>query len=431
MKLLLALLGILMTLNLSNCSSINTKINSTPLPLIRTEFEGSSSESGLIPSVIDTLTIEQAINLALENNPQIKAAFLNIKAHEARATQASSLINPEFEFEIESSDFTIGIGQVVELGNKRQFRTQIANSKSRQVALEYEMMRLDLVTDIREIYTRISTEQARLNLLEKLLEISERFNAKLDTLVKAGRFSSAERSRSEVEHQNLLLRRLQVESSLRQKKQELAATWGGTAESVGGVIDLLDEPKRLPSRATILKALKTSPAIMLADLEMESREVETKYARSLRIPDPTFSAGLRRIQETNDQALVAGISVPIPILNRNKAGIEEAQFRHKQSEELLNSENLQGLKKMNSLLESLETLSLMTETLSMIIIPAAESTYETINQNYKLGQYGLIYVIDSQRQLIDAQLQYLETRLEYNNNIIQLEGLLGRSIKSL
>ncbi len=443
MKLRLTILGTVLILGLSSCTSSHAKIESTLLPLVRMELSTETTGSEIPTRSMDTLTINRAIRLALDSNPRIKAAFLNIRAHEARATQESKWSNPELAVDIEnfagsgplsgfqSSETTISVGQVIELGQKRQLRTQVANTMGHQAALEYEAMRLNLITDIRGSYARISAGQARLELITKLLELSERFNANVDTLVRAGRYSSAERARSEVEHQNLLMRRFQAESLLKQTKQELAATWGGSGQNVGRVAALSDEHVPLPHRETILDAINSSPAVMLANMDVEIREAEARYARSLWIPDPTVSAGLRRINETNDRALVAGLSIPIPILNRNKAGIEEAQHRRDQSEQLLSAEHMQGVTEASTLLESLETLNLMVETLDQTIIPAAEKAYQIINQNYRLGQYGLIDVIDSQRQLFDAQLQYLDTRLEYDNKIIQLEGLLGRSISNL
>ncbi|MCF6238228.1 MAG: TolC family protein [Candidatus Marinimicrobia bacterium] len=443
MKSTLYLLSIITAISLSNCTSYDTKVSTTPIPLVQRELDQANQGAELNSQTANSLSLDQAIARALKNNYKIKAARLNIRALEATAAQVSRFSNPELAVEIEnfagsgplsgfkSSETTFGIGQLIELGNKRQLRTEVANSKTRKAALEYEVLRLELVTEVRKTFSRLNAAQARLELTGRLLNLSDQFNANVDTLVRAGRYSSAEKARSEVEYQNVRMRRFRAESALRSARQELAATWGGTGESIGTVSDSLDIVFTRPSRKTIQTAIENSPTVMLADLEVKAREAESGYATSLRIPDPTFSTGFRRINETSDRALVAGVSIPIPILNRNRAGIEAARYQQEQSQQQLYSEQVAVTRDVGLQLESLDMLGLMMETLSKTIIPEAERAYKIINQNYRLGQYGLIDVIDSQRQLFDAQLHYLDTRLEYETKIIQLEGLLGRSITTL
>jgi len=443
MKSTLYLLSTATALMLSNCTSYDTKVSTTPIPLVQKELTRANQGGELNAQIANPLSLDQAIARALKNNHKIKAALLNYKALEAKAAQASRLSNPELAVEIEnfagsgslsrfkSSETTLGIGQLVEFGNKRKLRTEVANSMTRTAALEYEVVRLELISEVREAFSHLNAAQARLELTERLLNLSDSFNANVDTLVKAGRYSSAEKARSEVEHQNVRMRRFRAESALRRAKQELAATWGGTGNSIGTVSASPERLITLPPREKIRSAVEGSPVVMLADLQLKARKAEAGYAASLQIPDPTFSAGFRHIKETSDRVLVASVSIPVPILNRNKAGIQAARYQSEQSEQLLYATRVTVSRDVDLHLESLETLRLMMETLNKTIIPEAKRAYEIINQNYRLGQYGLIDVIDSQRQLFNAQLQYLDTRLEYDTKIIELEGLLGRSVTTL
>src|SRR5690606_24255589 len=56
-------------------------------------------------------------------------------------------------------------------------------------------------------------------------------------------------------------------------------------------------------------------ALAAADAEVTTADAQVRLARSQRIPDVTFSAGARRLEETNDTAAVFGLSVPLPLFN--------------------------------------------------------------------------------------------------------------------
>src|SRR3546814_1584762 len=56
-------------------------------------------------------------------------------------------------------------------------------------------------------------------------------------------------------------------------------------------------------------------------------EAEIDRERSLRIPDPVVAAGVRRFEESNDNAFLVGVSIPLPFSNRNQGNIAAAQAR--------------------------------------------------------------------------------------------------------
>jgi outer membrane protein TolC len=65
-----------------------------------------------------------------------------------------------------------------------------------------------------------------------------------------------------------------------------------------------------------------------------------------------------------------------------------------------------------------------------VIIPEAQKAYDIIYKNYRLGNYAIIDVLDAQRQLFDAEGRYIDNLARINLEIIELEGILGQSLKS-
>ncbi|MCK5453601.1 MAG: TolC family protein, partial [Calditrichia bacterium] len=188
--------------------------------------------------------------------------------------------------------------------------------------------------------------------------------------------------------------------------------------------------RALPEPEWLLGALENSPRIIEQSAVITSRKAETELARAKAIPDPVLIAGYRHFNQTDNEAFVAGLSVPLPIFDRNQGGKKEALFRELQSEQQM--QNLRNLlsAELNIRMENLQNFSTEIQTMRNVIIPEAQKAYDIIYKNYRLGNYAIIDVLDAQRQLFDAEGRYIDNLARINLEIIELEGILGQSLKS-
>ncbi len=391
----------------------------------------------------DALSLEDAIYRAMESNPELQVFKTEIKAREARTVQESLLPNPEFDIEIEnfagsgalsgfkSTEMTLAFGQLIELGGKRGERTKVAALESDLALWRYEKKRLNIITDVRRVFTQVLAAQNKLNLDRQLQELAQTFKTNIDTLVQAGRLSTAESARAQVELSNRTLAIQQSKRVLSNAKRMLAASWGSKTVNFFMVDGELSAIEILPEVESLNQALEKSPIIIEQNAVLKRQKAETELAKAQAVPDLVISAGYRRYNESDDQAFVAGLSIPLPIYDRNQGGRQEAQYRERQSEQRLQSLRIHLNTEVNNQLETMRNISAEIEMLQNIILPEAQSAYDIIQKNYRLGKYGLIDVLDAQRQLFDAEGRYLDALAEINLQIIELEGLLGQSINSL
>ena len=389
------------------------------------------------------LLLEEAISRALQHNPELRTYKMEIKAREARTFQESRLPNPELMIEVENfagsgpfsglrgAETTIGIGQLVELSGKRSKRVKIAALQSDLALWQYEIKRLDIITRVRSLYLHVLTAQKRIELERKLVELARSFKANVDTLVKGGRLSSAESARAQVELSNRELGLRQSKREFNNSRQLLAAVWGVNTVDFVQVSGKLKSEISIPSVQQLMQALPESPLLIRQNSIIKRQKAETALAEAEVIPDPVLSAGYRRFNAGSDQAMVAGLSIPIPFFDRNRGGRQEAHIREQQSEQQLLSLRTDLHAEFNTRLETIRGLTNEIKTMQEVIIPQAQEAYRIIQQNYRLGKYSLIDVLDAQRQLFDAEGNYLRALAAINLQVIELEGLLGRSLKSL
>ncbi len=105
-----------------------------------------------------SITLRQALALALMHNPELKAFSWDVRVSEARQLQASLWPNPELEVEVEevggqgqrsgfdAAETTIQLSQLIELGDKRNKRTKLASMEKELAGWDYEARRLDVFT---------------------------------------------------------------------------------------------------------------------------------------------------------------------------------------------------------------------------------------------------------------------------------------------
>ncbi|MFC2088749.1 TolC family protein, partial [Calditrichota bacterium] len=409
------------------------------LPMV----ERQAAKSHYVESDNDSLSLEKAISMALELNPDLVAGGSEIKAQEGRTLQQSLLPNPEFEVEFENfsgsgpfkgmtaTETTIAFGQSIELGGKRSKRTNVAALEGDLVDWRFEMKRLEVITNVRLLFTEILAARKKQSLNQELLHISERFRINIDKLVQAGRLSPAELSRANVE---LAKRQIILQQNQRAQyvtKRKLAATWGADTFQFKTLQGELEADLRLPSVENLLRFLENNPQIIEQQIVIKRQKAGEELAGSESIPEPKIRVGYRRFNESDDQALIAGVSVPIPLFNRNQGGRQEAKFRVRQS-----VQRLLVIKShiKNELINRHEILSGILDeiqTIKSIIIPEAQIAYTIIEQNYRQGKYALIDVLDAQRQLFDAQSRYVDSLFHFHTKIIEIERVLGRTLETL
>lgn len=426
--------GIALLLSLSTFT-VSGKDTTPQISLVQYTLENldTSAKQG------ELLTLDRAIMLALENNPDLRASKQLILASEARVIQEAKLQNPELDVELENFagsgplggtkalETTVLIQQPIELGKKRAHRVGIASAQYQIRLYEHEKLKLDVISNVRKHFSEVLVAQQRVELDQQLLELSAAFSAEIDTLVKAGRYSPAEKARAQVEYSMRLISSSQNERLLQTARIQLAEIWGG--DPINNTI-----AGGLPAQPTILELedvftwVDEYPAVAMSRLEGVALKAEQKLAEAMRIPDPALGFGLKSNRESNDRAFVAGLSIPIPLLNRNQGGIEEAQHKVQWSERSLEAARVALLSEVSRRVELIKNLTDILHTLNGVVIPEAERAYAIINRNYRMGQYSTLDVLDAQRNLFEAQITYLDTQLEYNIAIIELEGLLGRSV---
>jgi cobalt-zinc-cadmium efflux system outer membrane protein len=383
------------------------------------------------------ITLSQALALSLIRNPQLRAFSWEVRAREAQTLQAGLPPNPEISFELEDFggtgsvegfdgiETTILLSQLIPLGGKLSKKKKIENLNTDLAEWDYETVRLNVLTKTALYFLNVLASQERYTLELELVYLAERVHTTVSERAQAGEISPIQKKMSQVALSSTKIKLERIRHELEASKRILASTWNGLEPQYEAVIGNLYSISPVPSFEDLQALLLKNPEIARWSTEIEQREATIKFEQANAIPDPFVSGGYRHISERNDNAFVVGLSIPIPILNRNQGAISEARRRLKKAvEEQQNAEAVVN----TALAGAFETLSASYEEVMLledIVLPEAESAYELIFEGYREGEFPLLNVLVAQKAVFDTKLQYIDALLSYHSSRANVERLIG------
>ncbi len=440
MKALLALS--LVTLILAACAGPGVTVKPVTPPALLQPFTFDEPKEQ-VPQPQGILSVVDALQLALQHNPQLLIFSLEKRAREAAVLQASLRPNPEVEVELENfagggevsglkgSEWTLSLGQLIELAGKRTKRTTVAHLNRELAEWDFESKRLEVYAQVVQAFTNVLAAQKQLKLNQEILDLAQKFKDQVAFRVEKGRTSTAELARAEVEVARAKVALQQSERQFQITRLQLATTWGATQATFDSVRGHFEKLEGLPPLNAVLAALQKTPQWTRWLTEQKSRQAQLALERALKTPDPVLRAGYRRINELNTGAFVAGLSIPLTIFDRNQGNIQQAAIRLKQTAHQASWAQLQMQNRATMLYQNMAAVYRSVLALKQEIIPQAQKAFQTINRGYQLGKFNFLEVLDARRSLFSARKAYLEQIAEYHRLRIELERLVGQSLQNL
>ena len=143
------------------------------------------------------------------------------------------------------------------------------------------------------------------------------------------------------------------------------------------------------------------------------------------MPDLTLSLGVRRLNEIDKFGFVAGVSIPLPLFNRNQGGIFEATRRLSKAEEERRTANVKVLATVSEIYQALSSSFTEAMILRNDALPGALSAFEASQEGYRQGKFGYLDVLDAQRTLFDVRRRYIDAVAAYHIAIADVKRLIG------
>lgn len=356
------------------------------------------------------LSLEEALDRtgvsgeAAESEPNLRMV-----APRAETDAAGSLVgqarlrpNPEVSLEFENiagsgafsglsaTEYTLAVDQRIELGGKRGARVGAAQAQARLANLRADLAYAELGFLVRDHYVAAVAAASRVELARDVVERNGELARIAGVLVEVGREPPLRALRAEAALAEARAELQAAEAASLAARTALASLWGdqGAPPLVSSDFPEIEPPGAVMASARGLQ-------LQVARAESTAAAAEIERERSLRIPDPVVSAGVRRFEESNDNAFLVGVSIPLPFSNRNQGNIAAAEARLRAAnarEAVALADFEQAVTRARSRYLAAEA---RVETLSTRSLPQADEALRLVRIGYSNGRFPLIEVLSA------------------------------------
>lgn len=377
-----------------------------------------------------TLTLDQALKTAFAGNPELAAAQWEIGIAEGDRQQAGLVPNPEVSWEAEdtrseSRTTTVMLSQSIELGGKRGARIDVASRAQDAAGIELERRSNALRADVIQAFSSAQTTQHRLQLSRQSLELAEQGLRVAQGRIQAGKSSPVEGTRAQVQLSEVRLELSRAERDQANAYQQLAQVMGASLPTLVSVQTAPQGMPSLPPPTRLLERLNETPELRLAKLQIDQREASLGLEKAQRIPDLTVSVGSQYSETERERVNVVGLSMPIPLFNRNQGNVLAAARRADQARDLRNATELRLRTEIQTTLAQWQTANSEVKAFNQTILPAAQSAVDSATRGFEMGKFGFLDVLDAQRTLISARTQYIQAVAEATDARVRIERIFG------
>ena len=388
-----------------------------------------------------SITLEEAIQMALQHNHNMLAARTTIQQSEAEETTANLRPNPTLfadweylplthsaqnsQYLHDSTEADIGLGYLLERGKKRQHRLQAAKDITAQTR--------SLVTD-NERALSFNTASLFVNaqFAESALELADKDLKSFQKTVDLSQLRYDKGAISEDDYLKIKLQLLQFETDYQQAElakvqalSDLRQLLG--YESVSADYDVAGPFDYQPLKGNLedfqLKALQNRPDLRAAQQGVTAAQSQYELQRAIGKQDVTVQSNYSHVNGIN-AATVYG-SIPLPIFNRNQGEIARTRIAITQAQEQEKATNGQALTDVRDAYEGLRVSDRIVILYRSGYLDVAEKDRDIAEYAYQRGAVSLLDFLDAERNYRATQLAYRQALASYLLALEQLRQAVG------
>lgn len=391
---------------------------------------GLERPSALVPG--EPLTLIAAIAEIRSASPAARAAGLEARALSAEADQAGRRLNPSLALELENfsgsgplsgfdqTESTFAIEQTFRLGEKRQRSERAARARQALASAECEVILRETELEAAVLFAELIAASELWKLAIESADLADELTRTVERRVDAGAAAPPELARARADAAALRASVASAEANVEQLRFALSLLWG-SANPTFATPERDQTVEGSLSEATAL----SHPALDAADAALRARQAERDVAASAAMPDITLSAGLRRFEDSGDQAFVAGVSVPLPLFDKGRDATRAASLRSDAAALNRAAAEQQLLARQRSAVAARKAAQSRLDILNNDALPAAREAYNAALRGYEIGRFDLTTTLDARATLLEAGTAVIEADLALGSADMRLRALIG------
>ena len=385
----------------------------------------------------DTLTSRQIVELAIKQNPELRALELEAKSLSERANLGGLWDDPILELGIERSnqpinaptgdtDFgRVSVSQMIPRPGRLKAREESLRAQFNIGNLERELSRIEMTGKIlKSIYAyKIASERWE-HSRERVVRIKT-----VDSFIRGRPFAAPQRQAEAVITRSKLAI---LEKQFRQFEAERAAAWNDLNVYLGLQfepvlkVNWFKRPAVFAKEDLVSRAESANPEVRRQLLKVTNQQSQLNVAKMEAWPGLTLTGAYSDGVGANPQKNYGlGVSFPIPILNGNRAAIKGTEALVTAEEARLQWARMRLKASVDSAIQKFNAAAQSIKLLPVEEVGATEKSMPRIDAAFKRGQVELITYLEADSQHFDNFNQALESQMEYLSSLSDLLYLVG------
>ncbi len=388
------------------------------------------------------VTLEQAIDMAIQHNHSLQAARTMILQNQAQEITANLRPNPTLNADAQflpifqpsnftasylnnNAQFDVGVGYLFERGQKRQHRLQAAKDQTAVTTAQVSDDERTLTFNVASQFIAALQAQSDLAFAEQDLTSFQNTVDISQSSYQAGSMSGGDLLKIKIQ---LLQFQMDVSSARLARVQALATLrqllgYESVPENYEVVGELEHKPVKVGEDDLKALALRQRPDLREAQLSVTASQSQYGLAKADGKRDVTASANYSHVGATNSLSVFG--SIEMPIFDRNQGEIARTQVAITQSQDLLSEQNSLVLTDVENSYEGLQTNDQVLQLYESGYLKEAEDSRDISQYAYERGGASLLDFLDAERSYRAIELAYRDSLAMYMTSLEQLRQAVG------
>jgi cobalt-zinc-cadmium efflux system outer membrane protein len=384
---------------------------------------------------LDPLSLAHAIALAEHHHPALAEAIAQIEAADARAEQAGRFPNPDAIARIEQAPFSgrvtgeaeylAGITQPVPLGPRRAKARDMHHLERERQSAELEARRRELHRHVHNAFATALYQQHAFESQTTIAGSAEKAAAIAGARARAGDAAPEDVARARIESARMLVE-LNRSAALRdQALTGLAAAIGDPGLSIRSLQGELETTFAIPRLESLVADVASNPEALAAGAAVRVEAARVNLAKAQRVPDVRVEVLYRRLQAEETDAFDLGLSLPLPLFDRNQGRLREARAELQATEARARATRNELDFRLREAHAQLRSALATSRALKSEVLPHADTLLRAAEARLAGGDATLGDILPVRRDWAAVRLSYLESLRDAMQAWAALRALIG------
>jgi outer membrane protein, heavy metal efflux system len=374
--------------------------------------------------------------VALYFNPRLDVARARWSAARAGVSTASARLNPALALSMGYNSTSVGISPwipeallsvPIQTAGKRRIRTAEALHLAETARLDVLSTAWQVRRSVREAFLAVSTARQRVALRAEESRLLDETVHMLTAQLDAGEISANEVTQARIALDAAHLAALEAQQQQAQARVRLADALGVPVTALADVdlsfaaLDSVEAP--IPTAEARRRALTSRTDVLAALSLYEAAQTDLRLEIAKQYPDVELGAGYQLDQTDNKWTL--SVSLPLPILNRNKGPIAEADARRSEAAALFVALQANVLGRIDSALAACRAAEKRSTAANALVadLDRRAAAAEAAN---RVGETSRLELLGVERELTVSR----QARLDAVAAVDEAEGSLEDAMQS-